>query len=86
MGRRCANRIGVAGTSLLSSGCGEVGFALVVDGDAPAFEVDDLVVVGAQEDEVDQGGDAAVGPVLDVVGFGPFGGPITLGERAALVA
>jgi len=33
--------------------------------------VDGYVVLSAQQDQVDQGGDAAVGPVDDVVGIAP---------------
>ena len=43
-------------------------------------------MVVAEEREVGEGGVAAVGPVGEVVGFGPFGGSGAGGEGAAVVA
>src|SRR3954453_4781619 len=56
-----------------------------VEADFPGGGVDDRVVVAAQEHEVVQGGDAAVGPVLDVVGVAGDRGPAAGGERAVPV-
>lgn len=57
-----------------------------VHGDGPAFFVDDVVMVAAQQGAVVGSGGAAVGPVVDVVGFAPRRGDSAIGEGAALVA
>jgi hypothetical protein len=47
----------------------ELGVVVVrVDSDVPGGGVDQGVVVAAEQDQVGQGGGAAVGPVVDVVG------------------
>src|SRR3954467_445619 len=54
---------------------GAVGFehleGVAVEGRGPAGEVDDVVVVVAERDDVDERGDAAVLPVDDVMALGP---------------
>lgn len=60
---------------------------MTVLGDAytPAVVVHAAVVVGAQQDEVCQGGGSAVGPVPYVVPLAPGGGAGAPGERTATV-
>ena len=48
--------------------------------------VDGAVVLSAEQDQVVQGGVAAVGPVPDVVGVGPGWGAVAAGKGAAAVA
>ena len=57
-----------------------------VEPDLPGGVVDDAVVVAAEQDQVRQGRDAAVGPVDDVVGVGHHRGSGAAGERAVVVA
>jgi hypothetical protein len=58
----------------------------VFEVDFPLFFVDQMVVVGAEEDAVVGAGGSAAGPVGDVVGFAPGCGHGAVGEGAALVS
>ncbi|NIL87379.1 hypothetical protein RhoFasGS6_04802 [Rhodococcus fascians] len=56
------------------------------DEDFPVTVVDESVVESTQEDEVVHVGGATVGPVPDVMAFGPGGGFAAAGERATVIA
>jgi hypothetical protein len=65
----------------------ELGFAVVgVEADLPGGVVDDAVVFAAEQDEVVEGGFAAVGPVDDVVGVAHDWWSGAAGEGAVMVA
>src|SRR5690554_2657181 len=55
-------------------------------GDVPVVVVEEHVVVSAQQDPVREVGVAVIsGPLVDVVGFGPGGGPVTVWPPAPTV-
>src|SRR6476661_486773 len=76
--------VGVVGVG--RCGVGDEPGDAVFDVDVPLFCVDQVVVVGAEEDAVVGAGGSALGPVGDVVGFAPGCGDGAVGEGAALVA
>ena len=51
----------------------------------PAGLVDEVVVAAAAQYQVAWFGGAAVFPVVDVVGFAPFGGSVAITEPAVLI-
>src|SRR5690349_3420966 len=81
-----------------SSGCGQVtrpgGLCALVVSEVAVGEalvgvigvVGEAVVVAAEQDRVGQVGGAAVGPGVEVVGFGPGWWPVAAFGAAALVA
>jgi hypothetical protein len=60
--------------------------SVLVEADVSAAVVDAAVMMPTEQDEVAQGGVAAVGPVCDVVGVAPCWGAGAAGEGAATVA
>ena len=78
----------VSGGVWVGSGPGllAVNAAVGSSGEGPAAFVAEDVVVATQQDEVVEVGAAAVDPGVEVVDVGPFGGPVTAGEPAVLVA
>ena len=76
---------GVSLSSVLVVGSGDVGVAVGSHGDGPGAGVDLMMVTAASEGQILYGSLATCGPRVDVVCFGPTGGPITAGEHAPAI-
>jgi hypothetical protein len=67
-------------------GCGHDEGVVGEEFGVPAGGVEEVVVAGALQGEVVEGGGSAVEDPAEVVGFGPGGGSVAAGEAAVAVA
>jgi hypothetical protein len=65
---------------------GEHELAVGPASEVPSAFVEEVMVTGTQQNEIVDIGEAAISPVVDVVGVAPGGGSVTVGERAPPVA